>query len=182
MSEFESLEKRVRRLESVEAIRQLVSRYGIAADDRDIDGIREMFTQDGCFRARNGSMEARGIDAVIEMYHARFRGMGHSFHVSHDHVIDVKGDTEAAGRVTSHAELIRNGEPYLVALRYDDDYICENGTWRFRERALSFYYYLRLSDYPTAITRIDRMHGMGQPIEADWPEKTPTFSGYKPRK
>jgi len=180
MSELEDLRRRIDRLEAIDAIRQLVARYGYAADDRDINGIRNMFTEDGCFRAVNGQMEARGIDAVIDMYHARFRGMGHSFHVAHDHIIELQTETRATGRVTSHAELIRDGVPHVVALRYEDIYKCVDGTWCFKERAMAFYYYLKVSDYLTAMSGIERMQGIGIPIEADWPEKTPTYRAYKP--
>jgi hypothetical protein len=106
--------------------------------------------------------------------------MGHSFHVAHDHVIDFQSDKLATGRVTSHAELIRNGEPYVVALRYEDVYARENVTWRFRERALCFYYYLKVTDYSTEMAGTKRMRGMGEPIDADWPEKTVTFRNYQP--
>ena len=41
-----SLESRIRLLEDREAIRDLVARYTMVVDDRDIDAIGELFTPD----------------------------------------------------------------------------------------------------------------------------------------
>lgn len=179
MSDYEELERRIRRLEDREAIRQLVARYGLVVDDRDMESLRSMFTKNGCFRSVNGTVEAQGIDAVIATYNARFEGMKHAFHVGHDHVIDFETDTRATGIVASHAEVIRNGEPWVVALRYHDVYAFEEGAWRFQERALAFYYYVRVADYLEVLPGFERMRGMDRPLEADWPEKTATFSSYR---
>jgi ketosteroid isomerase-like protein len=179
MNEYEQLERRIRRLEDTEAIKQLVARYGFAADDRDMEAIGAMFTKNGCFRSVNGQMEAHGIDQVIDMYHKRFKGMKHAFHVGHDHIINFETDSRATGIVASHAEVIRNDEPWVVALRYHDIYVREAGNWLFEERALAFYYYLRVADYLSVMPGLKRMRGMSEPLDADWPEKTDTFRRYQ---
>lgn len=178
MDEMHQLQQRVRRLEATEAIRQLVARYAFVTDDRDIDGLRALFTQDACFRYGNGTMEVRGIDAVIDVYHARFAGMQHAFHAAHDHLIEFQSDQLATGRVSSHAEVTRNGEPHIVALRYDDVYALEEGAWRFRERAMSFYYYVRIADYAQVMKTSERVCSPGMESGADWPEATPSFIAY----
>jgi hypothetical protein len=42
--------------------------------------------------------------------------------------------------VFAHAEMQRNGQPMLAAIRYQDVYQRCEGRWRFRERGLSFAY------------------------------------------
>ena len=48
------LSARIRQLEDREAIRQLVARYGVVIDDRDIEGIGLCFTRDGYVLANTG--------------------------------------------------------------------------------------------------------------------------------
>jgi 3-phenylpropionate/cinnamic acid dioxygenase small subunit len=55
-----SVEARLRRLEDRSELRELVARYAIAIDDRDIDAIAELFTADGSFRSQDGVMNATG--------------------------------------------------------------------------------------------------------------------------
>ena len=49
------------------------------------------------------------------------------------------------GTLSAHAELWRNEQTMVTALRYDDVYRREEGVWRFAERALSFLYYAPLA-------------------------------------
>jgi len=182
MSELSDVVHRLERLESIEAIRKLVAMYTYAADDRDFEVLRDMFTPDVCFRSANGATEVKGIDAVVNYYHARFQGMKHSFHVTHDHVIDFQSDVLASGRVSSHAEMLRDGEPHIVALRYDDIYGLDAGRWCFRQRTVSFYYYAKAADYREFMQSKLRVRASDVPVEADWPEGTATFINYQPSK
>lgn len=177
-----SLIERIRRLEDREAIRELVARYCLAIDGRDVARIADCFTADGGFRSRDGVLNARGRAAVVQQFHGRFAALGPTFHYTHDHVLRFDdGDADrASGIVTSHAELVRNGEPMWVALRYDDEYRRDDGHWRFQDRLLSFMYYLPVRDYPVALTERDRMRAYGTPAAADWPEGLVSWKEYAP--
>ena len=120
-----TLPERIRRLEDREAIRELVARYCLVIDGRDVAGIADCFTADGGFRSRDGVLNARGRAAVVQQFHGRFAALGPTFHFTHDHVIrfDDRDADRAWGIVTSHAELVRNGQPMWVALRYEDEYL-----------------------------------------------------------
>lgn len=180
MSDTLSLEQRIRRLEDREAIRELVARYGIVIDDRVIDGIADCFTVDGAFRSRDGVLNARGREAVVEQFHGRFAVLGPSNHFTHDHIIefDPQNPDRATGLVTSHAEVVRHGEAMWTALRYEDEYRREEGRWRFADRLLSFLYYVRVEEYASAMAGHERMRAYAQPTQADYPEQLPSWKRY----
>jgi len=180
MSDPQTLEHRIRRLEDREEIRELVARYGIVIDDRVIDGIADCFTVDGAFRSRDGVLNARGRDAVVEQFRSRFAVLGPSNHFTHDHIIrfDEQHPDRATGLVTSHAEVVRHGQAMWTALRYEDEYHREDGRWRFADRLLSFMYYVRVEEYAAAMAGTERMRAYAQPTAADYPEKLESWQRY----
>jgi ketosteroid isomerase-like protein len=175
-----SLEKRIQVLEDREAIRELITRYGLVVDDRDMDGIAACFAQDGAFRSRDGVMNARGREAVLAQFRGRFAVLGPSNHYTHDHLLrfDEQDPDRAYGIVTSHAEVVRNGEPMWAALRYEDVYLREDGRWRFLDRLLSFFYYVKVADYASCLPQILRMRAYEEPAPADYPEALPSWRRY----
>lgn len=179
----EDLDRRIARLESREAIRELVARYCLAIDDRDINAIGPLFTRDARFRSRDGVMNATGRDAVIEQFHGRFSVLGPSNHFTHDHIIWFDGDDglRARGQVNSHAEVVRNGEALWAALRYEDEYRYDEGAWRFADRLLGFFYYLPVKDYAQLLTLPERMRAYAEPRPADFPESLETWKRYHDR-
>lgn len=174
----DNIEKRLKRLEDREEIRSLVARYGLVVDNRDMETLAMMFTDDACFGSRNAKVEGR--DAVLEIYYARLGETGPSFHFAHDHVIWFEDDDdEAKGIVTSHVELVRKGDPMLIAMRYEDTYRRYKGSWRFAERITSFFYYLKAADYFEFLPTEKRMCVSGDPTEADWPEGISTWQAFQ---
>jgi len=177
--EVRRLEMRVRALEDRAELRELVARYGLAIDDRDIDSLSGLFTADGSFRSRDGVMNATGRDAVLEQFRSRFSALGPTNHIAHDQVctLDADGNT-ASGLVTSHAELWRNGRAFVTALRYQDRYRREDGRWRFADRLLSFFYYLPVAEYVNGLGHPLRMRAYGDHRPADYPEALPSWRLY----
>lgn len=171
---------RIHRLEAESAIRALAARYCFAIDNHDLVAVADLFTEDARVFSPDGVMDARGRDAIIRQYEQRFAVLGPSNHVSHDHWIRFGDDPDRAeGLLSAHAELWRNETTMVTALRYDDVYRREDGVWRFAERALSFLYYVPLSDYPAILGRRDRMRAYDSPADADYPEKLPSWKDYR---
>jgi ketosteroid isomerase-like protein len=176
---LEELGSRLQKLEDREAIRELVARYGQVVDDRDLDGVQALFTEDAVFRTRGGEMNATGLAAVMDNFRARFQAMTASGHFVHDHIISLQSESAARGFVTSHAELVRNGESFLVAMRYRDQYRRVEDVWKFSERVVSFFYYVPAGRYPELLPQRARVFGYGDPVDADWPEGTDTYQRYE---
>lgn len=174
------LATRIRRLEDREAIRELVGRYGFVIDNRDIEGLAELFCEDGVLQSQDGVMNARGRAAIVEMYKGRFAVLGPTFHFTHDHAItlDERDPDSATGIIASHAEVTRNGETMLAAIRYHDRYRRENGRWRFASRMLSFFYYTPVEQYVETMKSALRQRAYGEPRPADWPESLATWQRY----
>jgi ketosteroid isomerase-like protein len=177
--ELVALEKRLRVLEDRAELRELVARYGIAIDDRDIAALTELFTPDGSFRSVDGVMSAVGRDAVIQQFHGRFAALQASNHTAHEQIIDFGPHPDAAeGLVTSHAEVCRHGRTFIAALRYRDRYRRHEGRWRFAERLLSFLYYLPVEEYAEGFASRLRIRAYGDRRPADYPESLSAWRRY----
>jgi ketosteroid isomerase-like protein len=178
----DALESRIRRLEDRCEIGELVTRYCLAMDNRDVAVIPELFTADATVRSLDGVMNAVGRDAVVQMFLGRFTVLGPSNHVTHDRLVNFAANDpdEAQGLVLSHAEMQRKGQPMLTAIRYADRYRRDAGRWRFRERVLAFMYYVPTAEYLDAFgPGLDkRMRAYDAAVPADWPEKLETWRRY----
>lgn len=177
----QALLTRIDRLESRFSISEIVAKYCKACDDRDVMMLRDLFTPDAVVRSKDGMMTADGIDAVMQMYGARFEVLGISAHWTHDHIVNFdNADPEhATGEVFGHAEAHRNGQTLVACLRYDDDYRREAGVWKFRRRTLSFLYYVPVLEYATALGETERQHAYNDRRPADYPESFAHWSRWK---
>ena len=177
-----SIEDRLRRLEDRHEIGELIARYCLVMDNRDVDGIEGLFTDDVHFWSADGVMEARGRAAAVQMFKGRFTVLGPSNHFTHDRIVefDASDPDRATGLVLSHAEMQRKGQPMLAAMRYQDVYRRAAGSWRFAERGLSFMYYVPTAEYLDAFgPGLDsRMRAYDRAVPADWPEQLPTWQRY----
>jgi len=171
---------RLERLEARLEIRELIARYCFTVDARDVAGLGECFTRQGVFRSLDGKMSARGREAVIEQFHARFAVLGPSNHFTHDQIVEFAPEDpeRARGLVNSHAEVIRNGEPLLASLRYHDEYRVEEGRWRFAERVLEFFYYLNPASYGEVMLSPLRNRAYPTPHAAEYPEHLESWQRY----
>jgi ketosteroid isomerase-like protein len=179
----QTLEARLTLVEDQIAIRDLTARYNFAMDNRDLASASLLFMPDASFGSKDGAMRATGIEAIVKQFEGRFSVLGPTNHFAHDHVIWFESPTRARGNLSVHAEVWRKEEPQITALRYDDLYIKgADGLWRFQERLLSFFYYLHVKDYASAMGRLERNIASGTPVAADYPERLPTYVEMRPGK
>ena len=171
-----ALERRLQRVEDRQEIAQLQARYTIHIDDHDLARVGPLFERDGRMASADGVMDARGREAICEQFRGRFASLGFGFHTTHDHLIELdEADPDrASGFVSSHAEVVRNGEAMVVGMRYEDAYIREDGAWRFAERIIHFFYYLPVAAYREALPTKGRMRAYGDVREAQLPEGAAT--------
>ncbi len=172
------LEARIARLEAESQIRQLIARYSFDIDDRRVESVRDLFSDDAVLRSADGVMNARGVDAIMAQFNGRFAALGPGHHVMHDVQIDFESDSTARGRVSGHAELWRNGQMMVAALRYADRYCLTARGWKFAERVIGFLYYVPVDAYPGILGRPDRNHAYASPLPADFPENLPDWISY----
>ena len=116
-------------------IRQLVARYAVAADRRDMDTLASLFVTD----VRVGR-DATGRTALRQDFERQFRSIGVSILNVGTHQIDLLGPDDATGHVYCRAE-IEDGDRWIhQAIRYDDTYRREDGTWLFVRRLHKLFY------------------------------------------
>jgi ketosteroid isomerase-like protein len=172
MSDQLTLEQRITRIEDRAEITELAVLYGFVMDERDADGIRRIFCEEATLRSADGVFNATGIDEIVHVYQGRFDALGPTNHFSHGHVIrfDDTDPDSARGLLASHAEVVRDGTPMVVALRYQDRYRRTAQGWRFADRLMSYMYYVDVREYPEALGDELRMRAYGDRRPGDWPE------------
>lgn len=178
MTDLNELATRVARLEARTEIADLVTRYGVSCDEKDIDHLRSLFTRDAVFDSPSGVMCAKGRDAIIDMFCEVLAVRGPGYHWTHDHIIrfDQGSETRASGRVFSHAETTPGGTHSFAAMKYDDLYRVEDGAWRFASRVIHFFYYVPAAEYHGVLTQTHRVVFGDSRLPADYPE---ALSGWK---
>lgn len=172
MTEMEQILARLDRLESKEAIRELVTAYALACDQQDMVWLLGLFTEDAEFGSPNGTMVSGGRDGISDMFIETFKVRGPSYHWTHDVTVTVDANDAnvATGLVYSHAETSPDSVHSIAAMRYDDVYRREDSHWRFAKRAISFLYYVPMTEYNGVLTRKDRVFMGGERFDADYPE------------
>ena len=136
-----------RHLDDRVALRALVDAYASGVDHRDVPGVTKLFTPDGrlvahFYRGPDGSPNVRTghaeIEAALEEGLAQY---DQTTHVVGGQVLefDVEPGT-AHGETTclAHHVYERSGLTRLLvmAVRYEDAYVREEGVWRFARREL----------------------------------------------
>lgn len=169
---MDNLETRLGRLEDRAAIQELGVLYGFVMDERDEDGIRQIFCDDATLRSEDGVFAATGIEAIVTTYLGRFAALGPTNHFSHGHVIrfDDSDQDRATGLLASHAEVTRDGVAMQVALRYKDVYRRVDGRWRFADRLMGYMYYLPIAELADGLGDRNSVRAYGDHRPADWPE------------
>lgn len=135
---LEALAARVQVLEDREAIRQLIIDYGIYHDHRDYRSLSALFARNGVWESGMGRGE--GPDGVFRLmddaigHNPLPEGSG-TFHVLTNDAITMDGDRATALTkwlfITPGAE----GAPSVQVLgHYNDEFIREDGEWKFLRR------------------------------------------------
>lgn len=165
------LEARLRRLEDRQAIEDVGLYYFLVMDERQLDKLPEIFTEDAHLGSLDGVFNADGVAALRETYQGRFDALGPTFHFSHGALVrfDEHDPDAARGVVVGHAEVVRNDVTMWVALRYEDVYRRTSEGWRIADRVMSYMYYTPAADYAENMRSSNRNLAYGDERPADWP-------------
>ena len=136
-----SPEARLQRLEDIEAIRNLLVDYGRTLDRRDFKAYAALFAREGVWDGGFGA--GRGPAAIQAMMEKQMGGQlitgtQKNFHVLSSFRIEVWGDTATAwSRWTFMGEGQDGKLQPIYAGRYDDQFVREDGTWKFKLRKVT---------------------------------------------
>ena len=136
----------VERLVAEAEIRQLVARYAVATDRRDLETLVSLFVPD----VRVGR-DSRGHEALRETFDRQLRTVGTTVLNVGTHQIDLGGPDDATGHVYCKAE-IQDGDRWIhQAIRYDDTYRRVEGHWLFVRRIHRLFYGAEVGENPLAL-------------------------------
>jgi hypothetical protein len=138
------LTQRIDRLESREAIRNLVARYAVLIDARDLDALTDLFVEDV-----RVSREERGRPAMKALIDSLVRQFTTSVHFVGAQTLELIDDDHAEGVVYCKAEHEYGDEWIVMAIQYWDRYERRGGRWLFTGRQIKHWYATDLNDRPT---------------------------------
>jgi hypothetical protein len=158
----ENVEARLDRIESTDAIRQLVAKYCIALDMRDLDALCGLFPADV-----RVSRKARGRRALKVWFDQTLREQfSGTAHVTGNHIIEFDDADHARGLVYSRNEHEAGSEWVIMTMVYWDLYERVEGDWLFRRRLPLYWYATDLNAPPIGAEKMR------------WPGRDPYDGGY----
>lgn len=172
----EPIEKRLDRLESIEEIRQLVAKYSLSLDMRDLDAHVNLFAEDiRVSREQVGRVHLkRWLDDTLRM---QFTGTSHH---TGNHIIEFDDKDNAHGIVYSkneHETPSESGDEWVIMqMVYWDNYQRINGRWYFRRRLPCYWYATDLNKPPVGEQKMrwpDREH-----YDGAWHELFPSWEKF----
>ncbi len=141
--------RRIDRLESLDAIRQLPAKYALSLDMRDMEAMVSLFEPD--VRVGKGATGRQALRAYMDQtLRAPFTGTSH--HIG-GHVIEFDDADHAHGVVYSkneHETPVPGGadEWVIMQMMYVDNYIRVDGRWYFARRLPLYWYATDLNKPP----------------------------------
>lgn len=109
-------------------IRNVLQTYARGADDRDLDALASVFSDDVVIDGTRGvQSKAEWLDAMAAT--PRPEGTA-SMHLIGDPLLSIDGDTAHADTYA----VVYNGDMTL-GMRYVDDLVRQDGTWRIKARS-----------------------------------------------
>ena len=139
-----TLEERIDRLESLDEIRQLVSKYSLSLDMRDLDAHVNLFAEDiRVSRELTGRAALKAwLDDTLRL---QFTGTSH--HIG-NHIIEFDDPDHAHGIVYSKNEHETGDAWVIMQMMYWDNYERIGGRWVFRRRLPCDWYATDLNKPP----------------------------------
>ena len=139
-----SIERRIDRLESIDEIRQLVAKYSVSLDMRDLDAHVNLFAPDiRVSKTKTGRAHLRRwLDDTLRL---QFTGTSHH---TGNHIIEFDDADNAHGVVYSKNEHETGTDWVIMQMLYWDNYERIEGRWFFRRRLPCYWYATDLNKPP----------------------------------
>ncbi|MBI3795935.1 MAG: nuclear transport factor 2 family protein [Deltaproteobacteria bacterium] len=141
----QALEAKVQELRDRNEIQELRFGYHIAVNEKKPEMIPDLFAENSEIDFAHLG-KAQGKTNVAAFYRQALSDLVPFVkQFIHNHVITLTGNT-GTGLSYLEAKPIFNGESFLVAARFDDEYVRENGRWKFRKMTLIPYFMVPLRE------------------------------------
>jgi len=136
---------RAEAVNDAEGARQLLSRYCHALDRGRLEDLSVLFHRDAEFSVSfEGGQKHTGRETIQAWYDRFFQQRpGQYRHMRHkifEPLLTVTGNTATAATYFDADSVEENGAVRIVAGRYDDHLVKEQGQWFFKERTITVFY------------------------------------------
>ena len=167
-----SMEDQLERLASTEEIRQLVAKYCLALDMRDLNALCGLFPADvRVSRAASGRTALKAwFDDTLRN---QFTGTAH---VTGNHIIEFDDADHARGVVYSRNEHETDDQWIIMTMMYWDRYERADGRWYFRRRLPLYWYATDLNEPPVGAHKM-RWPGR-EPYDGGWSSFWPSYADF----
>ncbi len=133
----QSVEARLKAFEDKAEIERLLLDYGRHLDARDFAGYSSLFAKDGEWVGGFGTVAGpANIKAFMEKAMPGENRVK-NYHLLSNFVVTVSGDTATAWSRWAFVQPGERGAAIAQAGRYDDNFVRENGAWKFKKRQAS---------------------------------------------
>lgn len=155
-------------------LQELIARYSIARDDKNIEALINLFTEDAVFE--RAGQTVKGRQEIRSFFIASMSRYDFTTHTTHAQVLDPLSAVAVAGAVSGHAELVLDGQLVVASYRYADKYEKEQQGWRLSRRSLRFIYAMPVEQMKTGFKDRYRIRWPNSaPALADHPETLPDW-------
>ena len=134
-STLKTLQEMLIELSDREAIRDLPVRYCDRVWQGDLEGIVNLFAEDGWFTIRGPEREviSRGRGELRKMYEQALGDLTPRPYI-HNHVVDLLDGNKATGRCYVELRDASQQMEWIGTGYYDDGYVKVDDTWKFASR------------------------------------------------
>jgi len=127
-------------LKTKEDLRNLIDAYAYLGDDKKISEVMQLFTKDAVYKVFINGVEVantKGTDVLEKEFNGHASLVKAYFTLNGQHTVKIEGDT-ASGVSFSQIKMIREHEGTDTitdySVKYEDQYVLENGKWLIKER------------------------------------------------
>jgi len=128
-----------------EGVRQVLSHYCHALDQGKLNEVGALFHRDAVFAVSFESGQQHTGRETIQAWYEQFLRerpgqFGQMRHKIFEPLISINGTTAIASTYFDADSVEQDGTVRVVAGRYDDTLVKENGQWFFKERTITVFY------------------------------------------
>jgi ketosteroid isomerase-like protein len=137
VSDAAEMERRLSRLEDLEAIKRLKAKYWNSVDRHEWDKLAECLTEDCSFETPMMA-PMQGRDFIVRVLKRAMRTVT-TAHQGHNPEIEIESDGAAHGRWALN-DLVRTPEGGLLKGygHYEEQYVKQDGAWKIRSSRLTY--------------------------------------------
>jgi hypothetical protein len=158
-------------------VSDLCTKYCLSVDNRDIDGLVQLYTRDGVFDSVGG--QVGGQMALKSYYEDRLKMYGPTFHYVHGIAITSIERGSITATVSSHAEIGVAAQTQIVAMRYNDTYEKGRNGLLFKQRIVNILYSVPQREVTTILAEDKRIRWPGTVLnESDFPEQLASWQNF----